>query len=138
MERVDLCKVIPLRTIHRPEGDMVVIEGTKDVPFDIKRSYYLYNVPDGCIRGGHAHKNLFQLLVAVSGSFRIILKDGSKMKVERLYKPDEGLIIVPGIWRELDFFSEKAVCMVYASRLYDESDYIRNYEDFLSYKRQYL
>jgi dTDP-4-dehydrorhamnose 3,5-epimerase-like enzyme len=114
---------------------MAIIEQFKHVPFDIKRAYYLFNVPDGVTRGGHAHKNLYQLIIAVSGSFNLKLNDGVNTRCIHLYKQTEGMIIVPGIWRELIEFSGSSVCLVLASELYDENDYIRDFETFLKYKQ---
>lgn len=110
-------------------GNMSVIE--KEVlPFDIARVYYLYDVPSDAYRGGHAHKNLQQFLLPLSGSFDVILKDAKNSRTVSLNKPNKGLLIVPGIWRELENFSSGAVCLVLASAVYDESDYIRDYETF--------
>ena len=97
---------------------------------EIKRAYYLYDVPTGAERGGHAHKNLFQFIVAASGSFDVIIDDGNDRKTVTLNRPDKALLIVPGIWREVVNFSGGAICMVLASEVYDEDDYIREYDDF--------
>jgi hypothetical protein len=106
----------------------------KNVPFEVHRVYYLYDIPGGESRGGHAHRALQQLIVAVSGSFAVLLDDGKNKKIVTLNRPDFGLMIVPGIWRELFDFSSGVVCLVIASLTYDETDYIRDYEYFLSYK----
>ena len=120
---------IPKITDEEGRGNLSVIE--KDcVPFDIKRVYYLYDVPSDAYRGGHAHKALFQFLIPLSGSFDVILKDGNNTKKVSLNKPNKGLLIVPGIWRELENFSSGAVCLVLASDVYDEEDYVRNYNEF--------
>lgn len=129
------CRIIDLRKISDPRGNLTPVEGEGDIPFVIKRVYYLYDVPGGESRGGHAHKALFQLIVAVSGSFSVTLDDGTNKKTFALNRPYQGLLVVPGIWRTLDDFSSGAVCLVLASEKYDEGDYIRDYEDFLSYKR---
>jgi dTDP-4-dehydrorhamnose 3,5-epimerase-like enzyme len=129
------CRMINLPTILRKEGKMVVVEELKDIPFDIKRIYYIYGVGEEDARGHHAHKTLQQLIIAVSGNFQIELQDGDRSQSILLYKPSEGLLIVPGIWRDLLKFSDDAVCLVLASDLYNESDYIRNYSEFLKYKR---
>lgn len=116
--------------IHNRAGNITIIEGNKDVPFNIKRIYYLYDIPGGEERGGHAHKELFQLIVAASGAFDVLLDDGQNKKIVTLNRPDFGLIIVPGIWRELINFSSGAICLVLSSEIYSEADYIREYDDF--------
>ena len=105
------------------------------MPFDIKRIYYLYDVPGGNSRGGHAHKGLYQIMIALSGSFTVTLDDGKNKKSFHLYQPYQGLLITPGLWRDLDTFSSGSICMVLASEEYDEDDYFRNYEDFLKFKQ---
>ncbi|MFM9826347.1 sugar 3,4-ketoisomerase [Flavobacterium sp.] len=125
-------KIIDIPKIENPEGNIAVIE--KDtIPFDIKRVYYLFDVPSSAQRGGHAHKKLNQILIALSGSFDVVLKDGKTSKKISLNKPDKGLIITNNIWRELENFSSGAVCLVLASEVFKEEDYIREYEYFLSY-----
>lgn len=123
---------IDIPKIENAQGNIGVIENDV-IPFSIKRVYYLYDVPSSAKRGGHAHKNLQQLLVPLSGSFDVILKDGTNELAVTLNKPDRGLLINNNIWRELENFSSGAVCMVIASGVYDEEDYIRNYDDFLEY-----
>lgn len=131
------CCVIELSKHHSDrKGNLSVVENDVSVPFDVKRTYYLYDVPGGESRGGHAHKNLNQLIVAVSGSFSVTLDDGSIKRTYTLNRPYQGLLVVPGIWRTLDDFSSGAVCMVLASEVYSEDDYIRNYEDFNKFKEQ--
>ena len=124
-------QLIDLPVIHDPRGDLTFIEGERHVPFAIRRVYYLYNVPVDADRGGHAHKQLEQVLFALSGSFRVVTDDGSTRTRHWLRDPRKGLYINRLIWREIDSFSQGAVCMVLASRAYDEADYCRDYEQFL-------
>ncbi|MGN6527467.1 MAG: sugar 3,4-ketoisomerase [Burkholderiaceae bacterium] len=125
------CTIIDLPKISDPRGNLTFIEGHEHVPFDIARVYYLYDVPGGSERGGHAHKALRQLIVAMSGSFDVILDDGKDKKRFHLNRPYFGLSVCPMIWRELDNFSSGSVAMVLASNRYDESDYYRDYRDFM-------
>ncbi|MBR1428542.1 MAG: WxcM-like domain-containing protein [Prevotella sp.] len=129
-----LGEIINLPKICDPRGNLTVAEQVKDVPFDIKRAYWVYDVPGGESRGGHAHKRLKQLVVALSGSFHVTLDDGQTQETYLLNHPWQGLLIDTGIWRTLDDFSSGAVCLVLASELFDEDDYIYDYEDFLKYK----
>lgn len=124
------CHILPLSKIHNPAGNITIVEGDVNIPFNIKRIYYLYDIPGGESRGGHAHKELHQLIVAASGSFEVMLDDGKNKKIVRLNRPNYGLLVVPGIWRELFEFSSGAICLVLASHKYEESDYIREYEAF--------
>jgi dTDP-4-dehydrorhamnose 3,5-epimerase-like enzyme len=126
------CKIIELPKISDPRGNLSFIEGEKHVPFEIKRVYYLYDVPGGSDRGSHAHKTLHQFIVAMSGSFDVVLDDGNEKKRFHLNRSYYGLYLSPMMWRDLDNFSSGAVCMVLASAHYNEADYIRNYEEFLS------
>lgn len=129
------CRIIELDKHHSDrKGDLSVVENGNIVPFSVRRVYYLYDVPGGESRGGHAHKALYQLIVAASGSFSVILDDGKNKKTFDLKRPYQGLLVVPGIWRTLEDFSSGSVCMVLASERYDESDYIRDYGLFLNYK----
>ena len=129
------CTIIELDKHHSDrKGNISVVENSKDVPFGVKRTYYLYDVPGGESRGGHAHKELSQLIVAASGSFTVTLDDGNVKRTFTLNRPYQGLYVVPGIWRTLDDFSSGAVCLVLASEGYDEADYIRDYNEFLKYK----
>lgn len=131
---VNDCKLIDIPKIEDPRGNLSVIE--KDVvPCNIKRVYYLYDVPGGAERGGHAHKNTQEFLVAISGSFDVVLNDGDSQQTITLNRPYRGLLITTGIWRELKNFSSGAVCLVVASDVYDEEDYIRDFEEFLSSKK---
>lgn len=135
MSTVYDCTIIGLDKHHSDrKGNLSVVENAITVPFDVKRVYYLYDVPGGESRGGHAHKDLYQLIVAASGSFSVTLDDGNIKRTFLLNRPNYGLLVVPGIWRTLDDFSSGAVCMVLASEKYDESDYIRDYDEFVSYK----
>ena len=130
------CTLIEIDRHHSDrKGNISVVENGRDVPFDVKRTYYLYDVPGGESRGGHAHKELRQLIIAASGSFTVTLDDGHVKRTFTLNRPYHGLYVVPGIWRTLDDFSSGAVCLVLASEKYDASDYIRDYEEFLIYKR---
>jgi len=129
------CVILPLNKIHNRAGNITIVEGQINLPFDIKRIYYLYDVPGGEGRGGHAHRELKQLIVAASGSFEVLLDDGINKKIVKLNRPDYGLYVVPGIWRELFEFSSGAVCIVLASHKYDEQDYIREYNNFIEYKK---
>jgi hypothetical protein len=128
------CNVIELTKIHRPAGNITIIQNGSHQPFDIKRIYYLYDVPGGSERGGHAHKELSQLIIAASGAFDVILDDGRNKKIIQLNRPYYSLLVVPGIWRELVNFSSGAICLVLASTKYVEKDYIRDYDTFLKYK----
>jgi len=129
------CKLIDLPRIFDPRGNLTFIEGGRHVDFDIRRVYYLYDVPGGSERGGHAHKELRQLIVAMSGSFDVHLDDGDEQKIIQLNRSYVGLYICPMIWRELHNFSSGSVCMVLASNLYDEADYYRDYQQFLQARR---
>lgn len=125
------CRIIDLPKITDVRGNLTFIEGGRHIPFDIRRVYYLYDVPGGASRGGHGHKALWQLMVAISGSFDVLLDDGAGKKTFTLNRPFEGLVICPMIWRELDNFSSGSVCMVMASEVYDEADYFRDYAGFM-------
>ena len=134
---VNDCKKVELDRHHSDrQGDLSVVENQKDIPFEVNRVYYLYDVPGGAERGGHAHKSLQQLIVAASGSFTVVLNDGTEKRSITLNRPYQGLFVVPGIWRELVDFSSGAICMVLASEKYDENDYIRDYGDFLKYSNK--
>ena len=128
--RLDRCKIIDLPKITDPRGNLTFIEGAQHVPFDIKRVYYLYDVPGGAERGGHAHKNLHEFIIALSGSFDVILNDGIEKKRFHLNRSYYGLYVCPMVWRELDNFSSASVCMVLASAPFEESDYYRDYDKF--------
>jgi len=128
------CKLINLPVFPDERGNLSFIEENRHIPFDIKRVYWLYDVPGGATRGAHAHKKLYQLIIAASGSFRVTLDDGRNKESFFLNRSYQGLLVSPGIWRDLDDFSSGAVCMVLASELYDADDYIRDYEEFLKFK----
>lgn len=135
MSPLDQVRIIDLPKVTDQRGNLTFVEGGRHVPFEIKRIYYLYDVPGGAERGGHAHKALQQLIIAMSGSFDVVLDDGAQKKRVHLNRPYYGLYVPTMLWRELDNFSSGAVCMVLASNLYDEQDYYRNYRDFLNAAR---
>lgn len=129
---IENCKLIELPKIVEPRGNLTFIEGGRHVPFDISRVYYLYDIPGGAERGGHAHRELSQLIIAMSGSFDVILDEGDEKKRFHLNRSYQGLYVCPMIWRELDNFSSGSVCMVLASNKYEESDYYRDYNEYLA------
>jgi oxalate decarboxylase/phosphoglucose isomerase-like protein (cupin superfamily) len=129
----DAC-IIELPKIHNIAGNITAVNGQIEVPFDIQRVYYLYDVPGGESRGGHAHKNLHQLILAGSGSFDLIVSDGKIKKTITLNRPYYGVYLPPGLWRELDNFSTGSICLVLASEVYSEEDYIRDFEAFTAWK----
>lgn len=126
-------KIINLPKIIDPRGNLTVAEQMHDIPFDVKRVYWVYDVPSGENRGGHAHKDCREFIIAVSGSFTVTLDDGKETKTFLLNHPYQGLLVETGIWRTLEDFSSGAVCLVLASDLFDEEDYIREYEDYIKY-----
>lgn len=128
------CTTITLPKNHQLNGNLTVVNNNLEVPFDINRVYYLYDVPGGLSRGGHAHKELQQLIIALSGSFDLILNDGKVKRTFNLSRPNSGVYVPSGLWRELDNFSSGSICMVLASHEYDENDYFRDYENFLEWK----
>ncbi len=130
------CSIVELDKHHHEKGNITVVENGVSVPFGIKRVYYLYDVPGGESRGGHAHKDLYQLIVAASGSFTVTLDDGKVKRTFLLNRPYQALMVVPGIWRTLDDFSSGAVCLVLASECYTEDDYIRDYDEFITYTKR--
>lgn len=128
---IESCGLVNLPKISDPRGNLTFVESNRHVPFEIKRVYYLYDVPGGAERGGHGHKALHQLIVAISGSFDIHLDDGVSKKTIHMNRSYEGLYVCPMIWREIDNFSSGAVCFVLASDFYDEADYYRDYVNFV-------
>lgn len=137
MNTVYDCTIIEFDKHHSDrKGNLTVVENGISVPFDVKRVYYLYDIPGGESRGAHAHKVLQQLIIAASGSFKVTLDDGNVKRTFTLNRPYQGLYVKPGIWRDLDDFSSGAVCLVLASEVYDKEDYIRDYDEFIKYRRQ--
>ena len=132
MNKLEHCRLIDLPKISDPRGNLTFIEGNQHVPFDIKRIYYTYDVPGGSDRGAHAHKRLHQLIIAMSGSFDVVLDDGFEKKRFHLNRSYFGLYVCPMMWRELDNFSSGSVCLVLASELFDPDDYYRDYDLFLT------
>lgn len=135
MYNVEDCLLVDLPKVYNLSGNITVLENSKDIPFNVKRVYYLYDVPMGSERGGHGHYELEQYIIAASGSFNFVLSDGEKTKDFFLNDPSKALYIKPGIWREIKNFSSGSICLVLASHIYNESDYIRNYNDYLKYKK---
>jgi dTDP-4-dehydrorhamnose 3,5-epimerase-like enzyme len=133
---IEQCRLIDLPVITDPRGNLTFIECNRHIPFEIKRVYYLYDVPGGASRAGHGHKKLQQLVIAMSGSFDIVLDDGFQKKRFHLNRSNQGLYVCPMIWRDIDNFSGGSVCMVLASDFYDEEDYFRHYPDFLRAARE--
>ena len=133
MYKVEDCLIIDLPKIHNESGNITVLENYKDIPFLVKRIYYLYDVPMGAERGGHGHYELEQFIIAASGSFTFILDDGIKKKEVFLNNPSQALYIKPGIWRKIKAFSSGSICLVLASHEYNEEDYIRDYEVYLEF-----
>jgi hypothetical protein len=128
------CKLIELPKNYRDKGNITAVNSLIEIPFNVNRIYYLYDIPGGESRGGHAHKELQQVIIAASGSFDLIVDDGKNKKTFSLNRPNIGVLMPKGLWRELDNFSSGSICLVLASDIYDENDYIRNYEDFKKLK----
>jgi dTDP-4-dehydrorhamnose 3,5-epimerase-like enzyme len=126
------CKIMDLPKISDPRGNLTFVESGRNLPFDIKRVYYLYDVPGGAVRAGHGHRALHQLIIAIAGSFDVVLDDGFDTKQFHLARSYYGLYVPPMTWREINNFSSGSVCVVLASEYYDESDYFRHYDDFLA------
>lgn len=129
------CSVIHFQRIHNRAGNITAVQNGIEVPFSIKRVYYLYDVPGGESRGAHAHKNLEQIVISASGSFDITIDDSKNKKTVNLNRPYMGLHIRPGMWRDISNFSSGAICLVLASEMYSSDDYMREYDDFLAYKK---
>lgn len=135
MTKISDCKIIELPQIQRPQGNLTPVDDINHIPFGVERVYYLYDIPGGASRGGHAHKKLKQMIVSIMGAFDVVLDDGFKRKKIRLDRAYFGLYIPDHIWRELENFSSGGVCLVLASLPYDKDDYIRDYDNFLKIKR---
>ena len=136
MYSVEDCVIVTLPKIHNESGNITVLENNKEIPFDVKRIYYLYDVPMGSERGGHGHYELEQFIIAASGSFTFHLNDGINSKEFFLNDPSKALYIKPGIWREIKEFSSGSICLVLASQEYNEKDYIREYYEYLKFKKK--
>ena len=136
---VDDCRIVELKRSSNATCDYIAIENGVEIPFDVKRVYYLYDIPGEESRGAHAHKELYQLIMALNGSFDVVLDDGNNKRRFTLSSPDKALLVVPGMWRDLEnFSSQQTVCLVLASMTYSEEDYIREYEQFLVFKKEQL
>jgi WxcM-like, C-terminal len=133
---IEKCRLVDFPKISNPSGNLTFIEGGRHIPFEIQRVYYLYDVPGGAERGGHAHKALHQLIIAMSGSFDVLLDDGCQRKSYHMNRSYYGLYLCPMVWREINNFSSGAVCLALVSAPYDESDYIRDYDAFIAAARR--
>jgi len=131
MNNIEDCIIIDIPKVDSDKGSLSFLESSNQIPFKIKRVYFTYDIPSGAERGGHAHKHLYQIIIAASGSFTVLVDDGKNKKNIFLNNPSKGLLIVPGIWREINAFSSGSVVLVMASELFDEEDYIREYCVFL-------
>jgi hypothetical protein len=130
------CNIIHFPRIENRSGNITAVENGIEVPFDVKRIYYLYDIPGGKDRGAHAHKALQQVIIAASGSFDITIDDGKNKKTVHLSRPYFGLHVLPGMWRNISNFSSGAICLVISSECYDSGDYLRTYDDFLIFKNE--
>jgi hypothetical protein len=130
------CSIFHLPKIHTIQGNITPVQNNFNIPFDVKRIYYLYDIPGGESRGAHGHKDLESLIIAVSGSFDVTIDDGFNKKTVQLNRPYLGLNLKPGMWRDISNFSSGAICLVLASEKYDENDYFRNYDEFLNFKKE--
>ena len=135
MYSVEDCVIVTLPKIHNESGNITVLENNSEIPFNVRRVYYLYDVPMGSERGGHGHYELEQYIIAASGSFTFLLNDGINSKEVFLNDPSKALYIKPGIWREIKDFSSGSICLVLASKEYCENDYIRSYDEYLKFKK---
>lgn len=135
LSKVSDCRIINLKQINNRAGNITPVENSLDIPFDVKRVYYLYDIPGGATRAAHGHKELSQLVIAVSGSFDITINDGDNVINYQLNRSYNGLYIRPGIWRDLCNFSSGAICLVLASEYYNEDDYLRDFNEFLKFKK---
>lgn len=133
--KVSDCILIDMSKVHNEVGNITVVENQSNIPFDVERIYYLYDIPGGEERGGHAHYELEQYIIAASGSFDVVLDDGENRKTISLNRPNLALHVVPGLWRELENFSSGSICMVLASHKYEEKDYLRDYKEFIEYRK---
>ena len=133
MYSIEDCKIVDLPKVHNEGGNITALENNINIPFEVQRIYYLYDIPMGSERGGHGHYELQQFIVAIGGSFTFVLDDGKNKKEVFLNNPSKALHIQPGIWREILNFSSGSICLVLASHTYSENDYIRNYEDYINY-----
>jgi dTDP-4-dehydrorhamnose 3,5-epimerase-like enzyme len=131
---IENCKVIELPKMSDPRGNLTFVENSRHIPFAVKRVFYIYDVPEGASRGAHAHKELHQFLICLSGSFDVLIDDGINQKIFHLQRPNQGLHIPPMLWAAEVNFSQDSVCLVLTSDYYDESDYYRNYDDYLAAK----
>jgi hypothetical protein len=131
---IEDCKMVALNRINNRSGNITVVQNDVDIPFSVRRVYYLYDVPGGESRGAHGHRTLQQMIIAVSGSFEVTIDDGCSKKSFVLNRPFFGLRVPPGMWRDISNFSSGAICLVLASGYYDEGDYLRSYDDFLSFR----
>ncbi len=130
------CSILSLPQVHSIAGNITAIENNKNIPFEVKRIYYLYDIPGGESRGAHGHKKLHQFIIAASGSFDVTIDDGTNKRTVTLNHPNRALYLVPGLWRELSNFSSGAICLVLASDIYREEDYIRDYNELVKYKQK--
>ncbi len=135
MASITDCSLLKLPKIKYRAGNITALEGLKDIPFEMKRLFYVYDIPGGVVRGGHAHHQCHQLIIAASGSFDVQIDDGKNKKTFNLNRPYFALHVVPGVWNNLSNFSSGAICLVLASEKYSEADYIRNYQDYLKLVR---
>lgn len=135
LNTINNCSLLEFPKLNSGKGVITAVNNLKEIPFEIKRVYYLFDIPDGEIRGGHAHRNLHQIILAVSGSFDITLDDGTNKSSINLSKPNKALYLPPGLWRDLDNFSAGSICLVLASQEYSEEDYIRDYYQFKKFKK---